>query len=254
MIIDHPKSQSVPGLRQLWKEAFFDTDAFLDAFFETAYSSDRCLCVIRDEEVLAAVYWLDCTTEDAKFAYLYALAVRADQRGKGIGSCLMAHTHTLLEAQGYRGALLVPQDAHLVSLYRRLGYLSGTTVTQFSCSAGTHAAELTPLDYAEFARLRRTLLPEGALLQEGESLAFLNTQAEFYAGPGILLAARREEGRLTCLELLGDTEAAPEILRALNCREGTFRCPGGSQPFTMFRPLGTDPTPPPTYFAFAFDS
>lgn len=253
MTIDHPKSRSIPALRQLWKDTFSDTDAFLDAFFETAYSPDRCLCVTRDEEVLAAVYWLDCTTEDAKFAYLYALAVRADQRGKGIGSRLMAHTHTILEARGYRGALLVPQEAHLVSLYSRLGYQSGTTVTQFTCTAGTNAAELTLLDSAGFAHLRREFLPEGALLQEGESLAFLNTQAEFYAGSGILLAARREEGRLTCLELLGDAKAAPGILRALNCREGTFRCPGGSQPFTMFRPLGTAPTPPPTYFAFAFD-
>ena len=253
MTIDHPRSQSVPALRQLWKDTFADTDAFLDAFFATAYSPDRCLCVTRDEEVLAAVYWLDCTTENDEFAYLYALAVRADCRGNGIGSRLMAHTHATLEARGYRGALLVPQEARLVSLYSRLGYQRGTTVSQFSCTAGTKAAALTPLDSGEFARLRRALLPEGALLQEGESLAFLDTQAEFFAGSGFLLAARRDGCRLTGLELLGDAKAAPEILRTLDCAEGTFRCPGGQKPFTMFRSLGTVPTPLPTYFAFAFD-
>ena len=35
---DHPTDNEIPGLRQLWQEAFGDADAFLDSFFQTAFS------------------------------------------------------------------------------------------------------------------------------------------------------------------------------------------------------------------------
>lgn len=255
MTIDHPETQTVPALRQLWKDTFGDSDAFLDAFFTTAYSPDRCLCVTREGELLAAVYWLDGAAYGEKLAYLYALAVRSDHRGKGIGSRLMEHTHALLEERGYRGVLLVPQEDRLVSLYSRLGYRNGTMLGEFSCTAGI-ASIYTPMKRVsgrEYAQLRRRFLPKGAVLQEGESMAFLQTQAELYAGENWLLAVRREKDSLTGLELLGDVDCAPRILRAFRRRRGTFRTPGGDRPFTMFRPLTDTPAQPPTYFAFAFD-
>jgi len=43
MTIDYP-TEAV-GLRQLWKEAFGDSDAFLDIFFNHGYSRRRCRCI-----------------------------------------------------------------------------------------------------------------------------------------------------------------------------------------------------------------
>ena len=71
MKIDHPAFEQVPGLRQLWQEAFGDSDAFLDGFFDTGFSPRRCLCVT-DGEPVAAVYWFDCRFAGEKLAYLYA--------------------------------------------------------------------------------------------------------------------------------------------------------------------------------------
>ena len=34
MKIDHPDMTRIPALRQLWQEAFGDSDAFLDRFFD----------------------------------------------------------------------------------------------------------------------------------------------------------------------------------------------------------------------------
>ena len=40
MIIDAPQKEHLNGLRNLWKEAFGDTEAFLDGFFENVFSAD----------------------------------------------------------------------------------------------------------------------------------------------------------------------------------------------------------------------
>ena len=58
MRIDHPREADFAARRQLWKEAFGDTDAFLDLFEETAFSADRCLCLTEGDTLAAALYCL----------------------------------------------------------------------------------------------------------------------------------------------------------------------------------------------------
>ena len=60
MTIDSPKIDQLPQLRALWKEAFGDTDAYLDSFFTLGFSPERCRCVTEDGQVSAALYWFDC--------------------------------------------------------------------------------------------------------------------------------------------------------------------------------------------------
>ena len=60
MTIDRPLPEQLPQLRGLWKEAFGDTDAFLDIFFHRAFSRNRCRCVTLNGQVVAALYWFDC--------------------------------------------------------------------------------------------------------------------------------------------------------------------------------------------------
>jgi hypothetical protein len=79
----------------------------------------------------------------------------------------------------------------------------------------------------------------------------LASQAEFFAGEGIWLAAVREETKVIGLELLGDETGAPGIVAALGCREGVFRMPGDG-PFAMYIPL-TEGAAAPGHLGFAFD-
>ena len=62
--VGKPRKEQIPKLRALWKEAFGDTDDFLDSFFETAFDKERCRCVVIDGEVAAALYWFDCDVKD----------------------------------------------------------------------------------------------------------------------------------------------------------------------------------------------
>lgn len=251
MRIDFPEKDSAPARRRLWQEAFGDTDAFLDTFEKTAFSSDRCRCVTEDGELLAALYLFDCTYGGVRAAYLYAVATAAAHRGRGLCRALMEDTHAHLAARGYAGTILVPGEASLFSFYERLGYRPFGGVRNFPCDAASNGTAVREIGVDEYAHLRRQYLPDGGVVQQEENLAFLAAQATLYAGDGFVLAARREGDALRGVEWLGDAEKAPAVVRALGCRSGSFRT-AGEEPFAMYRPL-TEGAEMPSYFGLAFD-
>lgn len=243
MKADYPTREQTEGLCKLWQEAFGDSDAFLDTFWSSAFSADRCRCITIDGQVAAALYWFDCRCAGAPMAYLYAVATAKKHRGKGLCRALMEDTHALLKSLGYAGSILVPGNAGLFAMYEGMGYAPFGGMDTHLCEAAEPVAlrEVTP---EEYARLRKQYLPHRGVEQDG--MAFLGTFAKLYAGEDFLLAATEELG----LELLGNAAAAPGILGALKKNTGTFRVPG-SAPFAMYRPLSD--TPAPQYFGLAFD-
>ena len=252
MNIAAPVDTMFPGLRRLWKAAFGDTEEFLDSFFSTAYAPECCRCVVEDGAVAAALYWFDCGLEGVRLAYLYAVATDPAYRGRGLCRSLMADTMDVLTAAGYRGAILVPQEEGLIRMYAGMGFVPCSGVREFHALAAENPIPVRRVDAVEFARLRRGLLPEGGVVQEGENLRFLACQAELYAGEGWTAAVAEVDGTLWCPEFLGDPLLAPGLVKALGYREGGFRVAGEERPFAMFRPLTGD-CPRPAYFGFAFD-
>ena len=248
MIIDTPATKDIPALRALWKQAFGDTEEFLDAFFSVAFSPNRCRCVFENDQLAATLYWFDCSWEDKNLAYLYAVATDTAFRGHGVCRALMEDTHTHLKKLGYYGCILVPCSRDLFAMYAKMGYTTCSCIREFECRAST-PIPLRQLTAEEYASLRRQYLPAGGVVQEGETLALLQTQATFYAGENCVCICT---GNQTIRELLGDTEAAPGILAALSCPEGRFRIPGNETPFAMYHPLATD-TATPSYFGLAMD-
>ena len=244
MNLNHPTAAHVPALRQLWKEAFGDTDNFLDKFFGIAFAPERCLCATVGCEIAAMAYWFDCK----EYAYIYAVATAEKHRGKGICHALMEKIHQILTSRGYAGCILVPGEESLRVFYRGMGYENCGGVREFDAEAGA-PLPLRKLDLAEYAALRRQYLPEGGVVQEGVNLDFLASWASFYEGEKALVAAIWEDGKLLVLELLGDVQSAAGIAAALGAETGWFRAPGET-PFAMHRPLN-QPTAP-KYFGFCF--
>ena len=252
MTIDKPKNEHLIALRSLWKEAFGDTDEFIDAFIESAFSPDRCRCVFNGDSAVAALYWFDCLYREQRVAYLYAIATAKEYRGQGICSKLMKDTHSHLKALGYAGAILVPGSERLFEFYEKLGYKTCSSIGEVVCDASESGTDVRHIDAREYAALRRKLLPLGGVVQENENLDFLKMQASFFAGDDFLLAARGKGDTLYGVELLGDKKKAPAILQALGYKNGAFRVPAADKPFAMYIPL-TDSDIAPSYFGLAFD-
>lgn len=251
MKIDRPSPALIPQLRTLWKEAFGDSDAFLDCFFSLAYAPERCRCVTAEGTVKAALYWLDVNCAGQKFAYLYAVATAADSRGKGLCRMLIEDTAAVLKTTGYQGILLIPQDDPLRAMYGRMGFLPATAINEFLC-AGAAPVPVSELTATAHSSLRKNLLPERSVEIQGVALEFLGKLARFYSGDGFLAAVSREDGHLRILEYLGNANAVPALVAALGATEATVRTPGECFPFAMYRPLTPD-CPKPSYYPFAFD-
>lgn len=245
----NPVSRDIPGLRQLWQDAFSETEAFIDWFISTAYSPDRCRVASENGELLAALYWFDCSLEDRPLAYIYGVATSPKHRNRGIASKLMADTHAHLKELGYHAAVLVPGGPELFRFYERLGYTTAGFVDECVIAAGAPVPirEIAP---AEYGALRCRLLPPGGIVQEGENLTFLDGLARLYAGEGFIAALSRDEKPFG-MELLGDPNAAPGILGALGIEEALFRIPGDRKPFAMVHPFGE--LSGPVWFGLAFD-
>ncbi len=251
MIIDKPKTEQISLLRNLWSEAFGDTDEFLDVFFGTAFSPDRCQCVTVGDDVSAALYWFNCECRGNRIAYIYAVATAKAYRGQHLCHKLMERTHKELKAQGYSGAVLVPVTPSLFGFYGGMGYKTCGYVSELKYKSGTDDIEIHRVEKDEYRKLRRMYLPEGGVVQERENLDFLQTQADFYVGEGFVLAARVEKGKFYGVEFLGDVEKIPHILKALGYSEGQFRTVGNARAFAMH--CAFDDCEPPSYFGLAFD-
>jgi ribosomal protein S18 acetylase RimI-like enzyme len=252
MRIDYAAPKDIPALTRLWQDCFGDSEAFIRLFFDTAYAPERCRCVFEEDTPAAALYWFDVYCRGQKMAYIYAVATDPAHRGKGLCRALMADTHNHLALRGYRAVLLVPQSDSLRQMYTKMGYIPCTEIREFCCAAGPEAVQLHRIDRDAYTALRREYLPQGSAVQEEENIAFLETMAFFYRGPHVLLAARTEGQKLYSQEILGDLTAAPGILAAMGCSQGTFRTPGTGTPFAMYLPLHPNAAKP-TYFGLAFD-
>lgn len=251
MKIDSPSRDQVPALRELWKAAFDDPEEYLDQFFSQAFSPDRCRCMTVGDRVAAALYWFDTRVATRHFAYLYAVATDPEFRNRGYCRALIGNTLSLLRAQGFAGALLVPENDGLANMYSTMGFLPCTTIRELTCDAGSKPVAMEQISAAEFAELRKKFLPDGGVIQDGADLRLLAENTLFYAGADYLAAIDSEHG-FRGLELLGNADAAPGILRALGVNRGTFRTPGCDSPFAMLCPLAED-CPFPSYFGFPLD-
>lgn len=277
-----PDEAILPQLRKLWKEAFGDSDAFLDCFYTTAFDKSRCriaytssdastfktsVCsadIATEKSLAAALYWFDCNIGSQRIAYVYAVATSKAFRGNGACHLLLEDTHKHLTDLGYSSIVLVPGNEALVHLYEGCEYELCTKRSRIECVARDMGIKIREIDKNDYAALRRELLPAHAVLQESTNLDFLSTQAKFYTGEAILsseectykkgfvLAAITENENVYGIELLGDTALAPGIVDALGCKDGTFFTPGKDEPFAMWHPLSEDAVEP-GYFGFAFE-
>lgn len=245
MIID------IAAQKALWQEAFGDTDAFLDGFFASGFSPSHCQCLYQNNRLAAALYWFDCTWQDKKVAYLYAVATKKSLQGQGLCRSLMEATHLQLQRAGYAGAVLVPGNASLAGMYEKFGYrtFSYAGKQEILPTKPVPVKEISP---AEYAALRKLFLPENAVCQEKPAFDFLATFCRFYRTKDGLFCLSRQDNTLNFQEFLGDTSLLPGITAALDAEKALVRIPDSQTPFAMYRTFtGDDATP--GYFALPMD-
>lgn len=271
MTVGVSRPADIPALKRLWKQAFGDDDACIDAFFRTLYRPEQVLTVRADRQLLAMAAWLPETVCHARrgwpAAYLYAVATDAAVRGRGHCGRLLAYAEGFLAARGVRALLLVPGAPSLRQFYRRHGYRDYTTVDTAVLDAVPAAGQAEPISAPAYLELREQLLSQQSYVScPVPVLTFQEALARQYGGglfrltqgetEGCACAARDAAGDAVVYELLwpGDrAEGASLAAAAVGAARCRVRAPGDGAPFAMARWLGPAPDCPPPYLGIALD-
>ena len=229
-------------MEKLWQDTFGDPKAVTERFFATAFLEDHTLCAVKDHVLLGAICWIDCTRGAEKWAYLYALAVKTDCRGQGIGKKLMEQALKLLDSRGYEGVLLLPGEDWLWNYYGKMGFMPFGGCQKVSAEPG-EPAFLRELTSEEYAEARKALLPARSICHTLPMYRYLAGWLEYYRGEGFICAVSKEGIE----EYLGDPAHLPGVLAATGAK--TAKSPGSGGFCGMFRACtGTDA---PSYFGLA---
>lgn len=257
LVLRQGTHKDIPALRLLWKEAFGDTDAFLDTFFSLAFSPERCFVGEEGDKVAGAMYLFPCTCRGQSLSYVYAVATAKSHRGRGIATELLEYTARQREKAGDRALILVPGSRELVRFYANRGFVPCAPQGRLRARSGGVRVPLKPLSPRRYGELRLGLLPSDGVVQEGVSLDFLGENVRLYGGKDLLLAAYVDDtGMVQGVELLcqDPVKLCPGILKSLGAEEGIFRVPyEKGRPYALFRPMPSWEGDSPAYFAFSFD-
>ncbi|MBO7217419.1 MAG: GNAT family N-acetyltransferase, partial [Clostridia bacterium] len=221
MIFKNPTFTDMANLKNLWIEAFGDSDEFYASFLKSGFHASRCRLAEEENEILSALYFFDCLLEDKKIAYIYGVATKKQARNRGIAKKLLIDTHEYLKENGYYGALLVPSEKSLFPFYEKLGYKTATKNNTVTVSDNfSDPSKLKKINGEEYAALRRKYLPRGGVIQENENIEYLETLEELYCSKDFIFAAHIEGDTLYASEFLGDTAQLGNITAAFKVKKG----------------------------------
>ena len=246
-------------LAALWSDTFGDPRALPLTFLEKLPAFGFGWAAMEGGHVLGAAYGVDAfTLGGEKIAYLYAVAVRPDARGQGLGAAL---SRAVFDTARQRGAVYrctEPAEPSLFDWYERILGIKPVLFCQKTTLAAAPGLPVSRLDPADYLRRREGLLagrchmscPEELMAYE-EQNCLLFDGGLYAVGDGIA-AGSPEDGTLLLRECLGsrpDTQAAA-VAAALGCERVEVRtCADRGTPFLA----GDRPFPPGTVWNLALD-
>ena len=222
------------ALVSLWARVFGDPPALVETFLDLLPEMGTGVLVEENGALLGAAYLLDGFTllfPDAapkKCGYLYAVAVEAHARGRGLGARLSQVAAGLGRSRGAEIICTLPAEASLYVWYNSV--LSLRYVNRRVSYLSSPAPRRTPLSAEEYGLRREELLNGRSHVRLSPSA--LRFQWElclcygggFYAvGDSIFCACSEENGLWRLQELLSPA-GSPHPLGGLQAMESPYLC------------------------------
>lgn len=125
-VIEHAKREWIPELKEMWKDAFGDSDTEIDGFYRAFFREELAWCRILEGRPVSVIYglpallWMDDGgSQKQRLVYLYAGATALGLRGKGYYGELLKKL--CRECPAGRPVLCPVED--LIPYYEGIGYL-----------------------------------------------------------------------------------------------------------------------------------
>ena len=215
------RRSDAPALAALWNRVFGDPEELALSFLALLPELGGGVTAEEGDALLGAAYIVtDLTLEDRRAAYLYAVGVLPEARGRGLGKELTRAAAALGRELGADFVCTLPASAGLYPWYERL---IGTRCAlyrreeRFSSAPGPAVRPLAPEDYG---RRREELLAGQCHMRPGLSvLRYEKANCRAFGGDllavGEGIAAAYRDGEETLIrELLAPAGADRETLAA----------------------------------------
>lgn len=109
-------------VKELWQEAFGDSDVFIDSFIIRHYQRDNMLSIEQDGRLISMLHIVEFNCNKLKVAYIYGVATLKERRGEGLGSTLIREAIERCKGEGFDVIALIPSSESLRSYYSRFGF------------------------------------------------------------------------------------------------------------------------------------
>lgn len=152
-------------VKVLWKQCFYDSDEFIDFYFQKRYTDDLNSYAEADGRVIAALqripYSLTYEGMEMPVAYISGACTDPAYRNKGVMRQLLAEAHRRMYREGVMFSTLIPAEEWLKGYYARSGYANC-----FSQGKKLLTASSLPVD--NFSKLLRIveIAPGGTLCSD----------------------------------------------------------------------------------------
>ena len=205
----------VPRLKELWKLAFGDEDAYIDHFFDRYYIPERVLVLEEGGQVQAMTAWFDMPVVSARSevfpsAYLYAVATHPDCRGRGLAGRLLTFADQWLKEQGFVCVTTVPAQPDLHMFFGQNGFEECFALErrEYTALPVGQEIEFEPIGPAEYNRLREQMLNGVSHVSYSQSALDYQAGVCALSGGGLY----RVGSGCACVERAGDEVFVKELL------------------------------------------
>jgi GNAT superfamily N-acetyltransferase len=136
------KKEQVIGL---WKDAFGDSDAFMQLYFESVYRDENALVIEKEGKILSALQMLPYSMtfwgKEISVAYISGACTAPSEQGKGLMKQLLQEAFREMQRRNIALTALIPAEKWLFTYYRSQGY---TEVFEYSLKVYTRQEYLLP--------------------------------------------------------------------------------------------------------------
>lgn len=116
----------IKSLKSLWRDCFGDDDIYINSFFKFMFAPDRTIITTQNGEIVSALYIIDGSLmvyeKSFSFYYIYAVATRDSERGKGAMRVMFDRLFRYAEESDVQLMSIVPSDNRLLQTYYRYGF------------------------------------------------------------------------------------------------------------------------------------
>ena len=173
--ICHGSKKALPFMKALWKEAFHDSDEFIDLFFSEFYKPRKAFLRYDGDDLASMLFYMDLRVKyngrRLKCAYLYGVATKLSERRQGHFTALHNAFIEELEEKKYDIVITIPQNENLFTFYKDIGYV----LPLRRCEYELETIDITPVDNLELIWEKKKELHK----KSRQFLSILETKEQF---------------------------------------------------------------------------